>query len=85
MTSQPPTLRCVRRLGLVEGAAESAEVRSSLEHLVPKAKGPQFTDLVSTLALEVCWEDDPQCHCCPLAGECLVREARSRPYGPSSQ
>jgi endonuclease-3 len=65
-----PTLRCVRRLGLAEGTAESAEVRSSLEHLVPKAKGSLFTDLISTLAHDVCWEEEPQCHSCPLAGEC---------------
>src|SRR5271165_1089293 len=50
-----PTLRCVRRLGLVEGAADEAEVRSSLEHLVPKVKGALFTDVVSALAHEACW------------------------------
>jgi endonuclease-3 len=66
----PPTLRCVRRLGLVDGSADGGEVRSSLEHLVPKAKGALFSDLISTLAHEVCWEDEPQCASCPLAGDC---------------
>lgn len=64
-----PTLRCARRLGLVD--EESAEAaRASLEHLVPKAKGPQFTDLLSTLAGEHCWEEEPNCPSCPLAHDC---------------
>jgi endonuclease-3 len=67
-----PTLRCARRLGLAESGAEEAEVRASLEHLVPKAKGPLFTDVVSFVAHEYCWEDEPQCPSCPLAGECAT-------------
>jgi endonuclease-3 len=70
----PPTLRCVRRLGLIEGESEEAEARSGLEHLIPKAKGPQFTDLISTVAGEYCWEDQPQCSACPLAGECAFAQ-----------
>jgi endonuclease-3 len=66
-----PTLRCARRLGLVEGGPEDVEAaRASLEHLVPKAKGPLFTDVISNLAHENCWEDEPQCAACPMAGEC---------------
>ena len=65
-----PTLRCARRLGLLEGEAEEAEARASLEHLIPKAKGPQCTDVVSAIAGEYCWEDQPQCPACPLSGEC---------------
>ena len=48
--------------------AEAA--RASLEHLVPKAKGSQFTDLVSSLSDEYCWEDEPNCAACPMAREC---------------
>jgi endonuclease-3 len=71
----PPTLRCVRRLGLIDtGADELETVRSSLEHLIPKAKGAQFTDLISNLAQEVCWEEEPQCSLCPLAGECATAQ-----------
>jgi endonuclease-3 len=65
------SLRCVRRLGLIE--PEQADVdsaRATLEHLVPKAKGPQFTDALSLLADEHCWSDEPNCPACPLAGEC---------------
>ncbi len=66
-----PTLRCARRVGLADGDGE-AEVRASLEHLVPKAKGPAFTDQVSYVAGEYCWEDEPNCPACPLAGECAT-------------
>jgi endonuclease-3 len=82
-----PTLRCVRRLGLAESNAEEAEVRSSLEHLVPKAKGPQFTDALSFVAHEYCWEDEPQCPSCPLSGECVTAQESgealaARPHRP---
>jgi endonuclease III len=67
----PPTLRCSRRLGLVDRDVEDPEaVRTSLEHLVPKAKGAAFTDLMSYLSHEFCWESEPNCSACPLATEC---------------
>jgi endonuclease-3 len=68
-----PTLRCARRLGLTDGGDE-AEARASLEHLVPKAKGPAFTDQVSQLAGEYCWEDEPNCPACPLSGDCVTAQ-----------
>jgi endonuclease-3 len=71
----PPTLRCSRRLGLIDGAHDDVEAaRASLEHLVPKAKGPQFTDAVSGVAQDYCWEDEPNCPACPLAGECATAQ-----------
>ena len=67
----PPTLRCARRLGLLDGAQADAEAaRASLEHLVPKAKGTQFTEVMSCLADKCCWEEEPHCSACPMAGEC---------------
>jgi endonuclease-3 len=67
-----PTLRCSRRLGLVEPGTEDLEAaRASLEHVVPKSKGAPFTDAVSILAEKFCWEDEPSCQECPLHGECL--------------
>jgi endonuclease-3 len=66
-----PTLRCARRLGLAESGDE-AEARASLEHLVPKAKGPAFTDQVSQLAGEYCAEDEPNCPACPLSADCVT-------------
>jgi len=66
-----PTLRCTRRLGLVDCPAEDQEAaRASLEHLVPKSKGPQFSDALSIIAEKYCWEGDPNCQGCPLSGEC---------------
>jgi endonuclease-3 len=66
-----PTLRVVRRLGLVEGEGEDPEaLRTTLEHHIPKARGPQFGDLISELAEEVCLEDEPNCAACQLNGQC---------------
>ena len=66
-----PTARALRRLGLIDGDEDSAEaVQSSLEHLIPKSRGPLFSDLVSALADKVCWEDTPNCAGCPLAADC---------------
>ncbi len=69
-----PTLRCASRLGLIDGEQGEAEARASLEHLIPKAKGPQFTDMLSMMAGEYCWEEQPQCSACPLAGECAYAQ-----------
>jgi endonuclease-3 len=69
----PASLRCAGRLGLVDAAAGDGDsARSTLEHLVPKAKGPQFIDSLSLLADEYCWADEPNCPSCPMAGECLT-------------
>jgi endonuclease-3 len=66
-----PTLRCARRLGLVDAESDSCDgVRSTLEHLVPKAKGALFTDMISRIADEFCHQDNPSCSRCPLAGDC---------------
>ncbi len=66
-----PTLRVLRRLGLIEGEHEDLEaMRASIEHHIPKAKGRLFNDLMSALADEVCFEEEPNCPACPLAGYC---------------
>jgi len=66
-----PTLRTTRRLGLIDCDPDDMEAaRASLEHLVPKAKGTLFCDLVSTLAGQSCWEEEPRCPACPMAGDC---------------
>ena len=67
----PPTLRVLRRLGLIDEDQDDPEaIRASLEHQIPKAKAPLFSDLVSYVAAEFCWEDSPNCSACPLASEC---------------
>ena len=67
-----PTLRVLRRLGVVEpGEPESLEgLRGSIEHVIPKAKGPEFTDLMSVHAKELCVEGVPDCSRCPLKSDC---------------
>lgn len=66
-----PTLRCIRRIGLVESNTEDIEgARATLEHMVPKSKGTQFTDAISNLAEQVCWEEEPNCPSCPLRNDC---------------
>ena len=80
------TLRCARRLGLLDDAQDDPEAaRASLEHLIPKAKGAQFTDLISTLAGDNC-DDEPACPTCPLAGECPTgQDARVAPVATKSR
>jgi endonuclease III len=80
-----PTLRCVRRLGLIEDEQEESEARTSLEHLVPKAKGPQFSDFISTVAGDYCWEDQPRCSACPLAGECAYAQENGVEAAPPAR
>jgi endonuclease-3 len=66
-----PSLRVLRRLGLIENDQEDLEaLRASLEHQVPKARGAQFCDLISAVADEVCLEDEPNCPSCLLNSNC---------------
>jgi endonuclease III len=81
----PPTLRTVVRLGLTEEETKPDAVRTSLEHQVPKAKGPQFTEYVSLLAREFCWEDEPNCGPCPMKGECLTGTTDPKCQGGGSR
>jgi endonuclease-3 len=75
----PPTLRVIRRLGLTDGDPDDLEAaRASLEHLVPKARGSQFSDAVSRLADDVCHESEPLCGECPLASDCPTAQEGTR-------
>jgi endonuclease-3 len=74
-----PTTRVLRRLCLVDGDEENTEaVQSSLEHLIPKSRGPLFSDLVSALAEKACWEDTPDCAGCPLNADCPTGQENRR-------
>lgn len=74
-----PTLRAARRLGLIDCDPDDLEAaRASLEHLVPKARGAVFCDLISKIATEVCWEEDPNCGSCPLRADCPYFQEASR-------
>ncbi|GIW80472.1 MAG: hypothetical protein KatS3mg105_2279 [Gemmatales bacterium] len=75
-----PTIRVLKRLGLIEADEESVEtMRASIEHLVPKARGPLFSDLISALAEELCHETEPECGKCPLSSECPSAQECSPP------
>jgi endonuclease III len=68
-----PTLRILRRLGVIETEGEDSEaLQASLTHQVPKAKGPAVCDTLSVLATEHCVEDEPRCSACPLCQQCPV-------------
>jgi endonuclease III len=70
-----PTLRVLRRVGLIEEEGPDLEaVRASLEHQIPKARGPQFADAISEVAQEYCWKDEPQCPRCPLVEYCATAQ-----------
>lgn len=82
-----PTLRVLRRLGVIEDFdPDSLEtVRGSIEHVIPKTRGPEFTDLMSVHAEELCTEKDPNCPACPLNRDCptgienLAKKAEPKP------
>lgn len=79
-----PTLRVVRRLRLVDEEEENLEtLRGSLEHLIPKAKGTLFIDVLSALAEEIC-RDEPRCGTCPLCPECPVGQEAKASVGARS-
>ena len=67
-----PTLRVLRRLAVIdEGEPESLEaLRGSIEHVIPKARGPEFTDLMAVHAKALCVEGVPHCAACPLKADC---------------
>jgi endonuclease-3 len=85
------TLRVLRRMGLVDADQDDPEtLRATLEHLVPKVKGPLFGEFMSALADEFCFEDDPNCPACPMAHECqcgqqAVRQAAVSGRGTRSK
>jgi endonuclease-3 len=78
----PPAIRCLRRLGILDDADDDVEsLRTSIEHLVPKSKGLLFSEGFSRLASEFCWENEPSCPECPLLNDCpssQTRKAESR-------
>jgi len=74
------SIRVLRRLGLLDSDQEDLEaLRGTMEHLVPKARGPLFNDLLSILADEVCWEESPNCPACSLRHDCPTGQENQRP------
>jgi endonuclease-3 len=67
-----PTVRVLQRLGVVEEVDpdDLESLRGGIEHVIPKARGPEFTELMSVHAKELCTETAPLCTKCPLLPEC---------------
>jgi endonuclease III len=67
-----PTVRVLQRLGVVEEVDpdDLESLRGGIEHVIPKARGPEFTELMSLHAKEICTETAPHCSKCPLLSEC---------------
>ncbi len=67
-----PTSRVLQRLGVIEevDAEDTESVRGGIEHVIPKARGAEFTELLSMHAKEVCTEKNPTCANCPLKSDC---------------
>jgi endonuclease-3 len=67
-----PTVRVLQRLGVVEDVdpEDLESLRGGIEHVIPKARGAEFTELLSIHAKELCTEKDPLCSKCPLLAEC---------------
>lgn len=72
-----PMMRSLRRLGVADEDESPEAVRSSLEHFVPKARGPMFAESLGQLAKDYCWDEDPNCSACPLRGECPTGQDRA--------
>lgn len=80
-----PSLRTLKRLGLIDVETDDPEViRASLEHLVPKARGALFSELISALANDPCVEEDPACPSCLMVGECPMAQANGISAGSHS-
>jgi endonuclease-3 len=69
--------RTLRRLELLDGEPAEAS-QGSLEHLVAKARGPQFCETVSEVAQDYCWDIDPACPACPMHEVCPTGQANLR-------
>ena len=72
-----PTVRVLQRLGVIDEVDpdDMESIRGGIEHVIPKTRGPEFTELMSIHAKELCTEKDPQCSKCPLLSDCPYGQA----------
>ena len=71
-----PTIRVLQRLAILEPELDDLEAaRGTLEHFIPKAAGPDFTDRVALFAATVCTEENPHCPTCPMLPTCPTGQA----------
>jgi endonuclease III len=75
-----PSLGVLRRLGLLDVSDGDLEaVRASLEHLIPKSRGPLFIELISALAHDPSWEEQLESLPRSLASEYSESEGNTTP------
>ena len=71
-----PTIRVLQRLAILEPELDDTEAaRGTLEHFIPKAAGPDFTDRAAVFAATICTEDNPLCPTCPMLPTCPTGQA----------
>jgi endonuclease-3 len=81
-----PSLRVLRRLGLLDDDQEDLEaLRARLEHLIPKSRGPLFSELISALAHDEDWKDDPSCPLRPAVHDGPLGEDNGSPASSSGE
>jgi endonuclease III len=78
------TIRVLQRLSVLdEGEIEDLEsTRGTLEHYIPKTKGPEFTELVVQHATTICLPEVPLCSECPLLQVCPVGQENTSKAKP---
>ncbi len=62
--------RTLVRTHLVSENDSTSTAQGILEHLVPKAKGSCFSEMLSAIAHDYCWASNPKCQSCPLLELC---------------
>ncbi|MGL4420706.1 MAG: hypothetical protein ACRCZF_08595 [Gemmataceae bacterium] len=75
-----PTLAVLRKLGIIEEDQDDQEViRGRLEHFIPKAKGPLFTDAIVQYADEVLKESNAKGKAANSASKTESAEKKPKP------
>jgi endonuclease III len=75
-----PSLGLLRRLGLLDGSEGDLEaMRTSLEHLIPKSRGPLFIELISAMAHDPSWEEQFDRLPRSLHSDCAESEGSAAP------
>lgn len=71
-----PSVRVLQRVAVLDADADDLEAaRGTLEHYIPKAAGPDFTDRLAVFAATTCTEDHPKCDTCPMLPHCPYGQA----------
>ncbi len=74
-------VRTVKRLQLSDVDGDDLEaLRTSLEHYIPKTRGPAMVELFSVVSREWCHENNPDCGHCPFQSDCVMgNQSKSKP------